>query len=200
MASDAGAAALDALDRVLARRPHADEAILSEAAKALSLLRNERAAGADRAVLGHVNAVISLVLAAHYPLGEVPWPELEQGRSWLAQVVQTVAFSRRRRRAGGGWRGARDGGRSPSPSRPSPASARGCSVSSVTGVVTIVAEGRFQLTDDHGVARLFVLGPNAAADTSQLAPLQHCQARVRVRYRSAPNAIGDIATAIDLAD
>ncbi len=73
-------------------------------------------------------------------------------------------------------------------------------MSRMTGVVTIVAEGRFQLTDDDGVAHLFLLGANAAADTSQLAPLQHRQARIRVRYKPAPNLIGNVATAIDLAD
>ena len=72
-------------------------------------------------------------------------------------------------------------------------------MSTMTGIVTIVAEGRFQLTDDDGVSHLFLLGANAGADTVQLAPLQHRQARIRVRYRPAPNLIGNVATAIDLA-
>ena len=73
-------------------------------------------------------------------------------------------------------------------------------MTSMTGVVTLVAEGRFQLTDDAGVGHFFVLDRNAAAEPSQLAPLQHRQARIRVRYKSAPNLIGNVATAIDLAD
>lgn len=73
-------------------------------------------------------------------------------------------------------------------------------MSTMTGVVTVVAEGRFQLTDDAGVGHLFVLGRNAAADPSQLTPLQHRQARVRVHYKTAPNMIGNVATALDVAD
>ena len=70
---------------------------------------------------------------------------------------------------------------------------------SMDGVVTIVQEGRFQLTDGRGVSHLFILGPNAAAETDQLAPLQRAQARVRVRYTPAANLIGNVASAIELA-
>ncbi len=66
------------------------------------------------------------------------------------------------------------------------------------GVVTIVQEGRFQLIDDAGVAHLFLLGRGAAAEPEQLPPLQHRQARVRVRYREAPTLIGRVAQRIDL--
>ena len=38
--------------------------------------------------------------------------------------------------------------------------------------MTLVQEGRFQLTDDRGVSHLFILGPYASAETEQLAPLQ----------------------------
>jgi hypothetical protein len=68
------------------------------------------------------------------------------------------------------------------------------------GVVTIVQEGRFQLTDDAGVAHLFVLGHRAPAEPEQLPPLQHRQARVRVRYEEAPNLIGRVAKRIDVLD
>jgi hypothetical protein len=67
---------------------------------------------------------------------------------------------------------------------------------SMTGVVTIVQEGRFQMTDDRGVSHLFVLSSSAAAETEQLAALQRRQARVLVRYRPASNLIGN--TAIDV--
>jgi hypothetical protein len=66
------------------------------------------------------------------------------------------------------------------------------------GVVTIVQEGRFQLTDLKGVAHLFLLAPNAAAETAQLRPLAQRQARVRVRYHQAENLIGNVATAISV--
>lgn len=69
---------------------------------------------------------------------------------------------------------------------------------SMEGVVTIVQEGRLQLTDDHGVSHLFILGHNAAAETEQLAPLQRRQARVRVRYTAGADIIGNILSAIEL--
>ncbi|HEY8290719.1 MAG TPA: hypothetical protein VIG49_15700 [Acetobacteraceae bacterium] len=68
----------------------------------------------------------------------------------------------------------------------------------MTGVVIIVQEGRFQMSDDNGVSHLFILGRGATADTSQLAVLQKRQARVRVRYRPAPNLIGNTVSAIYL--
>ncbi len=71
---------------------------------------------------------------------------------------------------------------------------------SMNGVVTIVQEGRFQMTDDDGVSHLFILRSTAAAETEQLARLQNRQARVRVRYKPARNIIGHVATAIQIAD
>ena len=66
------------------------------------------------------------------------------------------------------------------------------------GIVTIVQESRFQLTDDAGVAHLFLLGHAAAAESDQLAPLQRSQARVRVRYVQPSNIIGLVAKAVSL--
>ena len=70
---------------------------------------------------------------------------------------------------------------------------------SMEGVVTVVQESRFQLTDDRGVSHLFVLSANAAAEADQLAPLQRRQARVRVHYSAAQNVIGNVSVAIELA-
>ena len=66
----------------------------------------------------------------------------------------------------------------------------------MNGIVTIVQEGRFQMTDDDGVSHLFILSPLAAAETEQLSLLQKRQARVRVRYKPAANLIGNTASAI----
>ena len=87
--------ALAELDKVLATKPHVDGHTLSVAAHELSLLRNamadrQRDVGAtadSRRRLEHVNAVISVVLAGHFPLGGVPWPELEKARGWLAGLA-----------------------------------------------------------------------------------------------------------------
>ena len=64
------------------------------------------------------------------------------------------------------------------------------------GIVTIVQESRFQLTDDHGIAHLFILGHRAAAEPAQLEPLQARQARVRVRYTVPRNIIGLVAQSV----
>jgi hypothetical protein len=66
------------------------------------------------------------------------------------------------------------------------------------GVVTIVQESRFQLTDDNGISHLFLLDRNAAAEPAQLAPLQARQARVRVTYEPARNLIGLVARSVTL--
>ena len=70
-------------------------------------------------------------------------------------------------------------------------------MSSVEGVITIVQEGRFQMTDGEGVSRLFVLSPNAAMETGQLVPLGRSQVRVRVTFRDGDNALAHVATRID---
>ena len=87
MANDPGVAALAGLDRVLASRPKADGQVLSEVAQSLSAYRNQLAARADRQRLDHVNAVMSIVLAAHFPLGAIPWDDVEKARAWLADAV-----------------------------------------------------------------------------------------------------------------
>ncbi len=70
----------------------------------------------------------------------------------------------------------------------------------MSGTVTLVQEGRFQMTDDDGVSHLFILGARAAAEPGQLAALQRRQARIRVRYRAASNLIGNLVSAITLLD
>ncbi|HWX47594.1 MAG TPA: hypothetical protein VNZ61_06040 [Roseomonas sp.] len=68
------------------------------------------------------------------------------------------------------------------------------------GVVTIVQEGRFQLTDDDGVSHLFLLSHRAAVEPDQLPPLQHHQARVRVHYTPARNLIGFVAHSVERSE
>jgi hypothetical protein len=66
------------------------------------------------------------------------------------------------------------------------------------GTVTIVQEGRFQLSDDRGVSHLFILSHGASAEPDQLEVLQRWQARVRVKYSRARGLIGLIARSVDL--
>ena len=64
---------------------------------------------------------------------------------------------------------------------------------SMRGTITLVQESRFQLTDEDGVSHLFLLGPGAAAEPAQLAPLAARQARVSVRYTAGDNIVGYVA-------
>ena len=69
---------------------------------------------------------------------------------------------------------------------------------SIEGVVTIVQESRFQLTDDGGVAHLFILGHFCGTEPHQLAALQANQSRVRVSYSIGRNMIGNVAKSLAL--
>jgi hypothetical protein len=66
----------------------------------------------------------------------------------------------------------------------------------MAGVVTIVQEGRFQMTDDAGASHLFILSHGAAAETDQLVALQNRQARITVRYHKAAGVLGFSAAGI----
>ncbi len=66
------------------------------------------------------------------------------------------------------------------------------------GVVTIVQEGRFQLTDIGGVSHHFVLGRHALCETEQLPKLAHEQAFVRIKYAQAKGVIAFVAKRITL--
>ncbi len=68
----------------------------------------------------------------------------------------------------------------------------------MSGVVTLVQESRFQLVDDGGIAHLFLLSHGAGAEPSQLGDLQRQQARVRVGFEVASNMIANVARTIEL--
>lgn len=68
---------------------------------------------------------------------------------------------------------------------------------SMDGVVTILQESRFQLTDDTGVSHLFILGHDTLGEPDQLEILQRRQARVRVRYTTPRNIIGLLAHSVE---
>lgn len=95
MAEAPGPEALRQIDAALAKRPDKDDAALSAATVALARLRDgmirAQRSGTptpgSRERLEHVNGIISAVMGVHYPLGAVPWPELECARTWLAAVV-----------------------------------------------------------------------------------------------------------------
>ena len=68
----------------------------------------------------------------------------------------------------------------------------------MNGVVTLVQESRFQLTDENGISHLFVLSHGALAEPAQLHPLQARQAEVQITYTRASNAIANVAHKVQL--
>ena len=65
-------------------------------------------------------------------------------------------------------------------------------MASISGVMTIVQEGRFQLLDPAGVSHHFILHHSAAADPEQLPQLLN--RRVHVSYENSGAVIGHLAT------
>jgi len=95
MDSDEGHAALASIDRALEHRPEKDGHDFADAAQHLARLRDAMAARyrdappppAARERLARVNAILSVVLGGHFPLGSIPWHEIELARGWLADMM-----------------------------------------------------------------------------------------------------------------
>jgi formate dehydrogenase major subunit len=93
-----GHIALRAIDDVLAQKPHKDDSRLSTATGCLCVFRDHvidanrgpDATGEGRKRLAHLNSVLSVVLGCQFPLGDVPWQELERARGWLADLVSEM--------------------------------------------------------------------------------------------------------------
>ena len=84
-----GQDALRRLDEILAQQPKPEQHLYSYCTECLAALRDRMIAEhAEPAKLAHVNAVISVVMAGHFPLGAVPWDELHKARGWLADLIQ----------------------------------------------------------------------------------------------------------------
>ncbi len=69
-------------------------------------------------------------------------------------------------------------------------------MATVSGVVTIAQENRFQLALDGGGTRIFVLGHDVGIDPDQLAVLQAKQSRVSVTFRPIGELIAAEARSI----
>ena len=69
---------------------------------------------------------------------------------------------------------------------------------SMTGVVIIVQEGRFQLLDDEGVSHQFVLQYGASVEPEQLPSL--LERRIHVAYMDSDNLIGHVAKRLSLLE
>ena len=90
---------LAALDRALAARPHRDGQAFTEATKPMCAYRDElRYALRDtpddlvlRRQLKAANLAITLMLAGHFPLGDMPWDQIETLRDHLEAMRRDAA-------------------------------------------------------------------------------------------------------------
>jgi|GEM_PF-1517905 len=84
--------------RILEQRPKKDDHELSHLTRCLAAFREEligvqsceRANPRDRLRLMHLNAVISIVMGMHFPVGDPPWGEFEKTRGWLEELVRDI--------------------------------------------------------------------------------------------------------------
>ncbi|MBV8612198.1 MAG: hypothetical protein JOY66_00305 [Acetobacteraceae bacterium] len=90
----AGERALALIDKLLAERPEKVGHDFSETTRCLSAYRDEligrfRETGAerDRARLDGVNAVLSVIVSGHFPLGDIPWGHIEEAHKRLEGLV-----------------------------------------------------------------------------------------------------------------
>ena len=92
LSEDQARKALASLDKALAHKPRKDDADFAAALEHLCELRDEllahcRGGAPSREQLGQVNALISVVMAGHFPLSGIPWPEVERAREVLAGMT-----------------------------------------------------------------------------------------------------------------
>jgi len=90
-----GQAALQALDQALAAKPKKDGHAFAQTTEHLCTMRDiligeHRERARDDNALERLNAIISTSLAGHFPLGNIPWPEIEHARSTLEKLVAEV--------------------------------------------------------------------------------------------------------------
>jgi hypothetical protein len=98
MSEAEGHEALAAIDKVLADRPDKVGHDFSDATRRLAAWRDalaqrwrHSAESGDRRALERVNAALSVVLGGQFPLGKVPWPEIEKVRQDLSELVNHQA-------------------------------------------------------------------------------------------------------------
>jgi hypothetical protein len=98
MSETAGRDAIAAIDQVLADRPDKVGHDFSAATRHLAAWRDvlaqrwrHSAAESDRRALERVNAGLSVIVGGQFPLGQVPWPEIEKLRQDLSDLANAAA-------------------------------------------------------------------------------------------------------------
>ena len=93
-----GRRSLQHLARILEQKPTKDDHELSALTRCLAPFReeliamNRREAPSQEAreCLMHLNAIVSVVMAMHFPIGQPPWEELAKAQAWLETLVARV--------------------------------------------------------------------------------------------------------------
>jgi hypothetical protein len=98
MSDPVGWEAIAAIDRLLADQPEKVAHDFSAATRCLAswrdaLVRRRRdlPAGGDHHALERVNAAISVILGGEFPLGKVPWREIDRVRQLLRELLHEDA-------------------------------------------------------------------------------------------------------------
>ncbi len=93
-----GREALKHFARVLEQKPTKDDHALSRATLCLSAFREELigiqrqpiVSQEDRERLSRLNAIISVVMGLHFPIGSPPWDEFAKADAWLRDLVAEI--------------------------------------------------------------------------------------------------------------
>ena len=93
-----GRKALGHVARILEQKPRKDDHELSFLTQCLAEFREEliernrsqAPSHEARGCLMHLNAVVSVVMGMHFPLGQPPWEEFAKAQGWLETLVKRV--------------------------------------------------------------------------------------------------------------
>ena len=93
-----GREALKHVMRVLEQKPAKDDHELSALTQCLAKFRaeliernrSEAPSHEARECLMHLNAVVTVVMGMHFPLGQPPWDEFAKAEGWLETLVERV--------------------------------------------------------------------------------------------------------------
>lgn len=84
--------------RILEQEPKKDDHELSYLTRCLAEFRAELidkqngkdSCREDRIRLSHLNAIVSVAMAMHFPIGKPPWEEFKKTEAWLGQLVEEI--------------------------------------------------------------------------------------------------------------
>lgn len=93
-----GRRSLQHFARILEQKPTKDDHELSALTRCLAPFREElieknrgeAPSPEARECLMHLNAIVSVVMAMHFPIGQPPWEEFAKAQAWLETLVQRV--------------------------------------------------------------------------------------------------------------